>query len=144
MRKVDLRLVAQGFRRQYGVAARRQLRALGVTVKYEQAKVARGEWERPTPRVVRLAGSPPSPEQDLMIALLEVGPAAVASHQSAAWLWDLVPPPDRHAVTIGLGIRWRSGPFDVHRLSDVPRVSSCRNIPATNPLRTLVDLAGVV
>ena len=112
---------------------------------YEQARVARGEWERASTRVLRLAGSPRSPEQDLMAALLEVSPAAIASHQSAAWLWGLLPAPDRHAVTVGPGTRWRPGPFDIHRLGGAPpAVSVRRGIPATNPLRTLVDLAGVV
>lgn len=145
MRKVELRQVNQRFRRQYGVAARSELRVLGVTVKYEQARVERGEWERAAPRVLRLAGSPRSPEQDLMTALLEVGPAAIASHQSAAWLWGFGPLPPRHAVTVPVTIHGRPGPFDVHRLKGTPpAVSLCRQIPTTNPLRTLVDLAGVV
>lgn len=145
MRGLDLRQVSARFRRQYGVAGRRELRSLGVTAKYEQARVDRGEWERPAPRVLRLAGSPTSPEQALMIALLEVGPAAVASHQSAAWLWGLFPPPERHAVTVGIGTAWRPGPFDVHRLLGIPpAVVERRGIVTTNPLRSLVDLAGVV
>lgn len=145
MKTLDLRQVGARFRCQYGAASRSELRALGVTAKYEQARVARGEWERPTPRVVRLAGSPRSPEQDLMVALLEAGPAAVASHQSAAWLWGLLPVPARHSVTVGMASRWRAGPFDVHRLKgEPPAVSVRRNIPTTNPIRTLVDLAGEV
>lgn len=145
MRAIDLRQISARFRRQYGVAGRRELRALGVTAKYEHSRVQRGEWERPSPRVLRLAGSPRSPEQDLMVALIETGPAAVASHQSAAWLWGITPPPERHAVTVDLGTRWRAGPFDVHRLQgEPPSPSVRRNIPTTHPLRTLVDLAGVV
>lgn len=145
MRQLDLRQVAARFRRQYGVASRRELRALGVTAGYERVRVNRGEWDRPTSRVLRLAGSPRSPEQDLMIALLDVGPAAVASHQSAAWLWGLLPAPARHAVTVGLEARWRAGPFDVHRLTGGPPTPvNRRNIVTTHPLRTLVDLAGVV
>ena len=145
MRSLDVRQVSARFRRQYGVAGRKELRGLGVSARQEQSKVSRGEWERPTPRVVRLAGSPRSPEQDLTIALLEMGPTAIASHQSAAWLWRLLPPPARHAVTVGLGTGWRPGSFDVHRLTGEPPTPAMRgNIPATNPLRTLVDLAGVV
>lgn len=145
MRKIDARQVASRFRRQYGVASRKELRALGVTAGHERIRVSRGEWDRPTSRVLRLAGSPALPEQDLMIALLDVGPAAVASHQSAAWLWGLLPVPTRHAVTVGLETRWRAGAFDVHRLAGAPPATvTRRSIPATNPLRTLVDLAGVV
>lgn len=145
MRTLDLRQISARFRRQYGVAGRRELRGLGVSADYERVRVARGEWERPTSRVLRLAGSPVSPEQALMIALLDVGSAAVASHQSAAWLWGMLPPPERHAVTVGLDTRWRPGPFDLHRLQGAPPATTARrSIPATNPLRTLVDLAGVV
>ncbi|HET9077749.1 MAG TPA: hypothetical protein VFN68_12525 [Acidimicrobiales bacterium] len=137
-RQVNLR-----FRRQYGVMSRPELRAIGVTPSMEAARVRSGEWERPTPRVVRLAGSPASPHQDLMIAVLESGPLAVASHQSAAWLWDLVRPPDRHAVSIGYRGHGRPGPFVVHRLrGPAPSISFHGPIPSTNPLRTLVDLAG--
>lgn len=142
---MDIRQTSRRFHRQYGVASRRELRALGVTAQQERARVARGEWDRPTPRVLRLTGSPSTPEQALMIALLEVGPAAIGSHQSAAWLLGLMAPPTRHSVTVGLSTRWRPGPFDVHRLKgDPPAVVMCRRIPVTSPLRTLVDLAGVV
>jgi hypothetical protein len=144
MKGVDSRLVSRRFRSQYGVMSRRELRALGVTAKAEARRVSAGEWERPTPRVVRLAGSTPGPEQALMTALLEAGPGAVASHQSAVWLWDLSAPPERHSVTVGVGTGWRPGPFDIHRLQGrPPMVSFQRGIPTTNPLRALVDLAGV-
>ena len=140
----NARLVALLFRRQYGVAARTQLRNVGVTAHVERAKVASGEWERPTKRVVRLGGSPSSPEQDLMVALIEAGPGSIASHQSAAWLWDLLPAPDRHSVTMQLAAPTRRGGFTLHRLAGPPpAVSDRRGIPTTNPLRTLVDLAGV-
>lgn len=143
--KTNQRLLMQRFRRQHGVMSRSELRAEGVTAAQERAAVARGEWERPTRRVVRNAGSAITPEQGLMIALLEMGPTAIVSHQSAAWLWRLVGPPARHAVTVGLDTAWRSGAFDLHRLSGSPPAISMRGqFPTTNPLRTLVDLAGVV
>ena len=145
MTKLDIRQVNTRFRRQYGVAARSELRALGVTARMERDRVARGEWERPTARVVRLSGSPRSPVQDLMIALLEAGPAAVASHESAAWLWGLLPAPARPAVTMGEKATLRRGPFTLHRLKGgPPAVVTRRGFPVTNPLRTLVDVAGVV
>jgi very-short-patch-repair endonuclease len=140
-----MRLLARRFAAQYGVASRQELRSHGITARVEQQRVARGEWERPTRRVVRVAASPRSPEQDLMIAVLEVGPTAVASHTSAAWLWGMARPPDRHEVTVGRHAGTRPGPFVVHRLGgEPPQVSLVRRIPATNPLRTLVDLAAVV
>ncbi len=142
MRSNDMRLVSQLFRRQYSLAARAQLRGLGISARQEQARVVRGEWERPTPKVVRLAGSASSPEQDLMNVLLEVAPSAIASHGSAAWLWGLLPVPERHEVTVPTGVRWRAGRFVVHRLSGIaPAVVFRGGFPVTNPLRALIDLA---
>lgn len=144
MTSVNKRQIAHRFRDQYGVIGRSQLRSMGVTARYERAQVLSGEWERPTVRVLRLSGSSPSPEQSLMVALLEAAPSAVASHQSAAWLWDLLPAPERHAVTVAASVPWRSGDFDMHRLrGPAPAVTFRRRIPVTHPLRTIADLAAV-
>jgi hypothetical protein len=133
------------FKRQYGVASRSQLRNAGVSASVEGSRVAAGEWERATKQVVRLAGSPSGPEQELMTALLEAGPSSIASHQSAAWLWGLTPLPERHAVMVGRNVSTRRGPFTLHRATaPETTISIHRGIPTTNPLRTLVDLAGVV
>jgi hypothetical protein len=141
--KYETKTVARRFQAQYGVAGRQELRALGVSARLEQSKVASGEWDRPTPGVVRVVAAPRITEQALMIGIIAAGYDAVASHQSAAWLWDLLPPPSRHAVTVRQG-NGRSIPHvTVHRLGDQPLVSVRRNIPCTNPLRTLVDLAAV-
>ena len=145
MKEAKGRSVSLLFKRQYGVAARSQLRNVGVSTLVESGKVARGEWDRPAKRVVRLSGSPSSPEQDLMIALLEAGPSSIASHQSAAWLWGLLPPLERHSVTVARNVSVRPGTFITHRPDgQPPAVSTRRGIRTTNPLRTLVDLAGVV
>jgi hypothetical protein len=103
VRNYETKAVARRFQAQYGVAGRRELRGLGVSARVEQARVASGEWDRPTPGVVRVVAAPRMPEQALMIGIIEAGYDAVASHQSAAWLWDLLPPPSRHAVTVRQG-----------------------------------------
>lgn len=80
-----------------------------------------------------------------MIALIEAGPAAVVSHQSAAWLWDLTRSPEIHSVTVPLGTHASYGPYRIHRLKgSAPEPAHMRGFSVTNPLRTLVDLAGVV
>lgn len=80
-----------------------------------------------------------------MIALLEAGPSAIASHQSAAWLWGLLPPPERHSVIVGPRADARTGRYALHRpRGPFPSVTVVRRIPTTNPLRALVDVAGVV
>lgn len=139
------REVARLFREQHGVASRRQLRQAGVSDAFERARVRTGEWDRPSPKVVRLAGSPLTPQQRLMIALIEGGPTAVASHQSAAWLWGLGEVPKTHHVTVAASARAGSGADRVHRLRGQPPEPVVRaGFQVTNPLRTLVDLAGVV
>jgi hypothetical protein len=145
MKHIETRAITEVFRSQHGVAARSQLRLHGVTAEAEQARVARGEWDRPTTLVVRAVATRPTPGQALMIALLDAGPGAVASHGSAAWLWDLAPAPERPAVTTTTQRRHRAGPFVVHRLKEpAPVPFQHKGFPVTNPLRTLVDLAGVV
>jgi hypothetical protein len=145
MRSVEQHRLAQLFRSQHSVAARSQLRNVGVSAKVELHRVATGEWERPSKRVVRMSGSTPTAEQSLTVALLEAGPASMASHQSAAWLWGFLPAPERHSVTVAIGSSTRVGPFALHRLQGDPPMPAMRwGFPTTNPLRTLVDLAAVV
>jgi very-short-patch-repair endonuclease len=144
MRPAEQRELQARFRSQFGLITRRELRMLGVTAKVEREKVEAGEWERVAPGVIRLAGGPRSPEQDLMIGCLAAGPLAVASHQSATWLWDLAPPPARHALTIPRKSRITLLAIDLHRPVSAPNhVTRRRGIPCTDPLRSLVDLAGV-
>jgi hypothetical protein len=79
-----------------------------------------------------------------MVALLQAGPAALASHHSAAWLWNLLPAPHRHSVTLPRNTHGGIRGVEVHRLTGPPAQVSFRGpFPCTNPLRTLVDLAGV-
>lgn len=136
--------VTYRFRDQHGVASSAELRALGVTAGVRRARLAAGEWDTPAPGVVRIVGSPRTPEQALMIAVLGAGTTAVASHQSAAWLWRLLPPPEHHSVTVHRGMSRKVKGVAVHRLKDPPAVSLRGGIPCTNPLRTLVDLAAAV
>jgi len=132
------------FRGQHGLIRRTELRLLGVTAAVEQAKVAGGDWQRMGRRVIRLAGSPATPEQRLMAACLEAGPTAVASHRSAAWLWGLARCPERPAITVARTLPSRVEGAQVHRPTVLPdHICVIRNIPCTDPLRTLRDMAGV-
>ena len=75
--------------RQYGVVARWQLRALKVDRHVVQRRVAEGRWRFVGRGVILVSGAPRSREQIVMVAVLEGGPAAIASHEAAAWLWRL-------------------------------------------------------
>ena len=76
-----------------------------------------------------------------MIAVLQAGPQAIASHASAAWLWDL--PGFAPGTTVtrprSHGDRATGG----HRPTVVPphHVTVLREIPVTSLPRTIFDLA---
>ncbi|MDQ2725846.1 MAG: type IV toxin-antitoxin system AbiEi family antitoxin, partial [Actinomycetota bacterium] len=131
---------------QFGLISRAQALEKGMTAGQIARASTSGAWVTVHPGVYRLAGSPVSPESDLLAACL-AGGGAVASHQSAAWLWRLLSrPPDRPTVSVGRSARFRRPGIVIHRLRDldVQLCSTWRGIPCTNPLRTLVDLAGVI
>ena len=80
-----LRLAEQ----QHGVVTFQQLRRRGMTPKAIRHLTGSGQW-RPGGRGVLVRnGSPCTPHQQLLIAVLDVDHRAVASHDSAAWLWGL-------------------------------------------------------
>lgn len=132
------------FRRQHALATKAELRLLGQSHAMIRSRIAKGEYIEMHGRVVALAAAPRTPEQALMAACLAGGPATVASHQSAAWLWDLLEVPPRHAVTLPRGKRLTLSGVDIHRPRDAPaHVFTRRGIPCTDPFRTLIDLAAV-
>jgi very-short-patch-repair endonuclease len=148
MNSTTTRELARRFREQHGVASRAQLYALGIDSRATRRRISAGEWEAVGSKVIRLAGFPPTPEQRLLAACLTAGPASVASHASAAWLWELSEVPARLSITIPRS-RWPRGleAFDVqvHRPQRFPEgISWRKRIPCTKPLRTILDLAGAV
>jgi very-short-patch-repair endonuclease len=139
------RELGRRFRDQFGVISRAQLYAIGVSNHVLKHRLATGEWEKLGPKTFRLASSGQSPEQHLISALLTAGPAAVASHQSAAWLWRMIDAPGRHAITVPRVVSSRPAGCDVHRPIEFPvQVVTVRNIPCTAPLRTVIDVAAVM
>jgi hypothetical protein len=147
------------FRAQMGLATRVQLLKLGVTQQQIRTALTQGRWSRAAPGLYSLPSWPPSPRRRLLAACLATD--GVASHASAAWIWDLLdqaPSPPvvslahrRHGVLTGVGaeaplsaVGPELGLVVVHRTRDLAAASiSLRHgIPTTNPLRSLVDLAG--
>jgi hypothetical protein len=143
--KQQNREVNNRFQAQHSVATATQLKALGVSRAVTRARLAAGEYVEIGNGAIALAGAPRTPAQQLMAACLIAGPAAVASHQSAAWLWGFLPAPDRHAITVPRNVFARVAGVEVHHLTDRPvHVLSRRGITCTDPIRTLIDLAAVV
>ena len=141
MRETVLRIM----RRQEGVISRSQALAVGMTSRQVDLTVRAGAWQRVHRGVYRLAGAPMTAYGQVVAACL-ARPGAVVSHQSAAWLWDLVSdPPPLPTLSVLPSASHHTPGVVVHRVADLPaaRIVTWRGIPSTNPLRTLVDLAGV-
>lgn len=138
-------LLAARARTQHAVVDRATALASGLDASGLAREVAGGRLERLQAGAYRVAGAPGSWEQVVLAAVLAVGGDAVASHRSAARLWDLA---DGDS-TVELSVRRGRGPEPrgaiVHRSSDLAGewCTQRRGIPVTNPLRTLVDLGAV-
>jgi hypothetical protein len=131
--------------RQHGVISREQALAEGMTPRQVTGAVDSGAWQRVHRGVFHLRGSPMTPHALLLAACLATG--GRASHQSAAWLWGLVPhPPPRPTVSVRPSAWARHPGIVVHRMVDLRPGSAATwvGIPCTGPARTAVDLAGVV
>jgi hypothetical protein len=128
--------------KQYGLLERSQVLARGFTEAYIDNEIAQGRWLIRHPDVYLIAGSPWSDEQDILAAILALGPSAVASHRTALWLRGVGP---RRLtvveVTVPTHKSMRLKGVKVHRSLDIEKaaVSIIRRIPTTNPLRALVD-----
>lgn len=130
---------------QHGVFARDQLTRLGVTRGVIQHRMRMGRWERMAPSVLRLAGSPPTWRQSLMVACLTWGEGATVSHRAAAALWSLAGcEPGPIELTVPRSRHHRKRPATVHRNQLRPSDATVKEaIPLTTPTRTLIDLAAV-
>jgi very-short-patch-repair endonuclease len=94
--------------------------------------------------VARLPGSPETPTQRIHAAVLAAGGDAMASHHSAAALWNLVDPDSEfvHIIKPDRARRPRLDGVIVHRPTDRRQLQPQRRerIRCTDPLRTLCDL----
>jgi len=109
------------------------------------ARVARGTILPVHRGVYRPAARPLTDHGRVLAACLAGGDDALASHRSAGWLWGLVEDLLATEVTVPHSRSARLAGVTTHRVRALPPAPSIRaGIPVTNPLRTLVDLAGVV
>lgn len=142
------RALAALARRQHGVFTRSQALALGLSRHQIDHGVDAGRFERLGGGVYRAAGAAPSWSQKLTAAVLSGGPDAVASHRSAAHLWEL---DGSRAGIVEVTVPRHRRPMHrdgvrVHESTDlVLAAPSVRGrIPVTGLVRTLIDLADVV
>jgi very-short-patch-repair endonuclease len=140
--------VARVAAKQHGLVTLEQLCGLGVSRHQIQARVRRGQWAKADRRVVRICGWPVTWHSQLLAAVLGAGPWALASHRSAARLWQLdgvtsaVP-----EITVPRGCRYRARKqVVVHESTDLDRTTATAidGIPTTLVARTLLDLGAVL
>lgn len=134
-------------RRQFGVIGYHQARELGMSHAAIRWRVTNGDWQRCVGPTFRISSAPASWLQRACAALVALGPDAVLSHASAAWVLGLEGfdrPPDVLDVTVDRARRVRLPGVTLHRpLDSVPRFTA-RGLRVTTLARTFVDLAGVL
>ena len=128
---------------QWGVVARRQLSALGVSRHTADHWLRAGRLHRVHQGVYALGHTALRPEGHRLAAVLACGPGAVLSHRTAAAHWgllrtdqtriDVTAPRGRHGAP---GIRLHRS-----RSLDAQDTTHHQGIPTTSVSRTLLDLA---
>ncbi len=129
---------------------RERARQLGTSDKALRRYVDAGVLERLSVHVFRVVGAPRTPEQLVLAACCSAGPGAVASHTTAAALHRFdgcAPLADHAAIHVAVPTTSRrTGLGIVHRTDTLDAIDRCRvgPVPATSPVRTLIDLGAVV
>jgi hypothetical protein len=128
--------------RQYGIVAVWQLRAMGFTPDSVKRLVAAGRLHRLYRGVYAVGHRALSARGKLLAAVYSCGPAAVASHHDAAWVWGVrgLGGSVFHVTVPGRGRR-SHGRVKLHcvRSLDDEEVAVVDGIPVTSLARTLVD-----
>jgi hypothetical protein len=133
---------------QAGVVARRQLTEIGIARPFVRAHLRGGGWRRVHPGVyATFTGRLPDLAR-VWAAVLYAGPAAAASHQSAAWCNGLRPDlPQRLDVCVAHGHRHRKSRAAVRVRQSrhlAARVHPARTPPQINLEDTVLDLTDAV
>ncbi|MDQ1477428.1 MAG: hypothetical protein QOE62_2657 [Actinomycetota bacterium] len=132
---------------QQGVFTRAQALAAGFGAGQIERRVRAGLWCRVFPRIYRYAATPESSATRHRAAALWCGPPSALSHMSAAALWrmhdDAVPRPE---LVVPRSRAPRVDGVVLHRVArlDDDDLTSVRGLTVTTPVRTIVDLAGVL
>lgn len=133
---------------QHGLVSRRQLAERGASWNQVERWRRAGLLASGTGRVLVVAGSASTALQRVMLAVMDAGDVAVASHWMAAWLWRLTGfDLDRLDVTVLRGNDTRAPRMaTLHRprLLLPHHVTHVENVPVTSIARTVFDMAGVL
>ncbi len=141
-------LLAEVARAQHGLFRRTQALEAGFPASTINDLVRRGTWVRVGRGVLAPAALPATYRRSAMAAVLSFDEAtAVASHECAGTLHGFRYL-DNHPIVVTVpSDRWnRLHGVIVHRSSDLidEQVAVRHDIPVTSPVRTMIDLAGVL
>lgn len=130
---------------QHGVISRQQIRLDAPSRSAARHEIERGRWRPAGANALVAAGSPPTLHQKLMTAVLNAGPGAIVSHESAAALWEvpgfnLVPP---HVTILRASAVGQLDGVIVHEVRQLAadQVTTIDRLPVTRPERVPFDLA---
>ncbi len=131
--------------RQHGLVTLDQALASGLSRAAIDGRLSSGRWQRVRSRVFVVCGAPRTWEQSVLAAVLAAGPDAVASHTTAAALWEF-PNVFRETLEVSTARprRARHRGIRIHRTAHFLRLEHTvhHDVPVTSPARTLVDLSG--
>jgi very-short-patch-repair endonuclease len=130
--------------RQYGVIARFQLIAIGLSDDAIDRWLASGRLHRLYPGVYAVGHISVAREGRWLAAVLAGGADAVLSHRSAAALWGIRRYEGRPEITVRPGQRARRGVIARRSSLQPDEVTVERGVPATSVGRTIIDLGSVM
>ena len=137
--------------RQHAALSIRQALELGATRPMLRHRVRAGRLERPTSQVLTIPGAPDTHRHRLMVAVLDAGPGAFASHSNSAALWkvsgfSLLRLRNTDVSRPRGGTRRSSSVARVHEVLDLEpdHTTVLDGLPVSSPTRTVFELAGSV
>jgi very-short-patch-repair endonuclease/predicted transcriptional regulator of viral defense system len=131
---------------QHDVISSEQLLQLGFTPAAIKHRVARGRLHPKWRGVYAVGRRQLSREGIWMAAVLACGPHAALSHLSAATLWGIRPSePSRVDISVPVSVLRRRPGIHLHRRTlQEEDFTTCRRIPVTTPVCTLIDIAALL
>lgn len=141
MEKDAVLLISAEAARHHGVFTRECALSAGATSSFISRRVQSGAWLRPLPAVYLVSGSPTTWHRAVVVAVYGSGEGAIASHATAAHLWDMIKRP--RVIEVTTPKPWRPPREHViHRSTDlVPGdLVEVEGIPCSTVARCLVDI----
>ena len=137
-------LIAEFTAKQYGIVARWQLLAVGITDRLIHLRVERGALIQVHDGVYRLRGVPFTQELRWLAAVLAAGPEAWLSHRAAAAFHGYEVRFHKPEITIAHDRECDLAGVIAHRTRRRHDVISVNGIPVTTKARTALDCAAVM